>query len=368
MNHLPDFALGLWSLLLLLGSLHGWFLCLVLIFSFRRSQVVLGSMIFILSYNLFTSFLWQSGLIAYTPHLIATAMPTLFLIGPFYYWFFLSTLTPTQRISWTHFVPAFVCVVTIIPFYAESLAFKIDYIYSKDPSVVNLPPTRAIYFGIFYLQLAFYWTLSLRLLNHPSTVPDGRKNKRFKRLSGWLKGFHYAFGIFMLVYLGTFLTLTFTPLKSGGIRYAAQFSLALLVHAIGYFTLKESTLIRDYNPTKPEQEESDNRLEVKRKILDLMNREKPFLNRDLTLSEFSRILRVSPAIVSTVVNQEFHSNFSEFVNKYRVKEAIKLLKDKRYNHFKVEAIGQEVGFKNKVNFNRVVKRYSGKTPSDFRSL
>jgi len=369
MNFLPDLILDLWSGLLLLGSLHGWFLCLVLILTFRgynTPRVILASLIFVLSYYLFNSFLWRAGLIVHFPHLLATATPVLFLAGPLYYWFFNSTLAQKNKISWIHFAPALICLLTIIPFYAKGLAFKLEYIHSKDLSVVSLPPTRAIYYGFLYLQLFFYWVLSLRLLYQPLIDPDGRKTKRFKSVRNWLNGFHYAFGIFMVIYLGSYLILTLTQFNYGEILYVAQLSLALLVHAIGYFTLKESTLFRDYHPKKLEVKKSGNEQEIKQKILDLMTGEKPFLNQDLTLPEFSRMLFLSPVIVSRVINQEFQSNFSDFVNKYRVEEAKKLLMDQRYNHYKVEAIGQEAGFNNKVNFNRVFKKCTGMSPSKLK--
>ncbi len=360
----PDINMGLWSLLLLLGALHGWFLCLVLFLYLRRSQIILGALIFIFSYSLFSSFLWQSGWISMFPHLVATDMPLLFLIGPLYFWFFSRNLTRNRSINWIHFTPAILCLATIIPFYMGSHGVKLDYIESKDPSLVQLPATRAIYFGLLFLQLAYYWILSGRLLQIKTKVRDGRKNKGVRSISNWLRGFHYAFGLFLTVFLGTYLVLTVTPWNYNEIRYASQFSLALLVHAVAYLTLKQS-IFRGL-PSATNELVAKNRAELKQKILERMSLDKPFLKRDLTLSEFAKDLSLSPTTVSTIINQEFQSNFSEFINSYRVKEAVRLLQDKRYNHFKVEAIGHEVGFKNKVSFNRVIKKHYGKTPSQLR--
>ena len=97
-----------------------------------------------------------------------------------------------------------------------------------------------------------------------------------------------------------------------------------------------------------------------------MTNNKPYLDQQLTLNSFAEQLNSSPSAVSSIINHEFHSSFSDFVNRYRVEEAKRLLRHSGYQHFKVEAIGLEAGFKNKVNFNRVFKKFTGTTPSQLR--
>ena len=106
---------------------------------------------------------------------------------------------------------------------------------------------------------------------------------------------------------------------------------------------------------------------LKFKIPEMMEEDKPFLDPDLTLARFSAALKASPAAVSGIINREFHCNFSDYVNQYRVNEAKKLLKDPSYQHYKLEAIGTEAGFSNKVSFNRVFKKHTGSTPSQLKA-
>ena len=359
MNQLPHLTFDLWSVLLLLGCLHGCFLSLVLMVHRQRSRLILAALILVFSYSLWTAFLWQSELMIYLPHLVATSMPLLFLIGPLYYWFFRAILKKKQQLAWWHFAPAIICVFTILPFCLQPLESKINYILSRDVAVVDLPATRAIYFGLLLIQLALYW-ISVNRLKFPSSRTDGRKNLKSIPLGNWLKIFHYSFGVFMLIFLATYLLLTITPWNYGEIRYGAQLSLALMVHVIGYYTLKNSSTI-SYLKDSESYGLWDKRLKIT--IPETMEQDKPYLDPELTLARFSANLKVSPAAVSGIINQEFDCNFSDYINGYRVREALRLLQDPSFQHYKLEAIGLEAGFSNKVSFNRAFKKHTGTTPS-----
>ena len=60
-------------------------------------------------------------------------------------------------------------------------------------------------------------------------------------------------------------------------------------------------------------------------------------------------------------------NFFELINKYRVEEAMQLLKNNN-GDFNIIDIAYEVGYNNKVTFNKSFKRVSNLTPSQFAKL
>ena len=107
--------------------------------------------------------------------------------------------------------------------------------------------------------------------------------------------------------------------------------------------------------------------EYKKQILVFMHEEKPFLNPDLNQTEFASKIGLSSHHFSEVLHFGFEQNFYNFINSYRVLEAQKLIKDKEYSDAKLIAIAFDSGFKSKTSFNRVFKKYSGKTPSEFRA-
>ena len=106
---------------------------------------------------------------------------------------------------------------------------------------------------------------------------------------------------------------------------------------------------------------------IGRRLLLLMDREKPFMNENLNLAELASRLAVPRAHVSQVINANLESNFPEFLNEYRVREAIRLLKDPASSHLTIEAIGYEVGFRSRSGFYSAFKRITGETPTQTRT-
>ncbi|MDO8898280.1 MAG: helix-turn-helix domain-containing protein, partial [Bacteroidales bacterium] len=56
----------------------------------------------------------------------------------------------------------------------------------------------------------------------------------------------------------------------------------------------------------------------------------------------------------------------EFVNEYRVNEVKKMLADPKYTHYSLLGIAFECGFSSKSTFNSVFKKFTRKTPSEYR--
>lgn len=97
-----------------------------------------------------------------------------------------------------------------------------------------------------------------------------------------------------------------------------------------------------------------------------MEIEKLFLNSRLNLEEFSRRVQIPTRQVSTIINRHFNQNFHEFVNKHRVEEAQRILRDKNTGQQNVMDIASAVGFNSKPAFNRFFKKFTGMTPTQYR--
>ncbi len=59
-------------------------------------------------------------------------------------------------------------------------------------------------------------------------------------------------------------------------------------------------------------------------------------------------------------------NYTSFVNKFRIEEAMALLVDKRYQELNMEEISDMVGFANRQSFYASFYRINGVTPRDYR--
>ena len=100
------------------------------------------------------------------------------------------------------------------------------------------------------------------------------------------------------------------------------------------------------------------------KLLALMAEEQPWLEPELTLTEVAKRLRITPGLLSKVINSGCGQNFNDFVNAYRVREAQRLLADPRFAHYSLVGVALESGFNSRSTFNRVFKRVVGQAPSE----
>jgi AraC-like DNA-binding protein len=92
-----------------------------------------------------------------------------------------------------------------------------------------------------------------------------------------------------------------------------------------------------------------------------------FLYRDSTMNveKIAQRMKINRTYLSRAINRCTGSNFSSFINEYRIKEAILLMSDnpKKYS---LEGLGYEVGFNDRKTFYTAFKKQTGLSPSDFR--
>lgn len=105
---------------------------------------------------------------------------------------------------------------------------------------------------------------------------------------------------------------------------------------------------------------------LKAQLLAYMEAENPYLNVQLTIFDIAKALDVNNKYVSQVINQDLGINFIGFINQYRVEAAKKLLVDPEMSNFTIEGLAGEAGFKSKSTFNIAFKKFTGKTPSQYR--
>lgn len=99
-------------------------------------------------------------------------------------------------------------------------------------------------------------------------------------------------------------------------------------------------------------------------IEDLMQREKVYTDPALSVERMAKMMNVSPRTLSSVINGHYHCNFGEFINRFRLNEAKRLLLEKQQST--ILDIMYASGFNSKATFNGVFKRVEGQTPTEFR--
>ena len=90
--------------------------------------------------------------------------------------------------------------------------------------------------------------------------------------------------------------------------------------------------------------------ELKEKILEVVLFQKKYKDKNYSAKNLAEDLGTNTRYISAVVNVRFHMNYTSFVNKYRIEEAMALLTDRRYQNLNMEEISDMVGFSNRESF------------------
>lgn len=101
----------------------------------------------------------------------------------------------------------------------------------------------------------------------------------------------------------------------------------------------------------------DSRLEKAMRI------EKIYLQEDLTLTSLSDRLDIKPYQLSEFLSQRKKTNFSRFVNSFRVAEAVRILEKEEGAN--ILAVAYRSGFNSKATFNLAFKSIQGVSPREF---
>lgn len=194
----------------------------------------------------------------------------------------------------------------------------------------------------------------------------------------------------------------FSPTEPGWLSiltygFLASWSLSLLVHVVAEFSnpsIADTFGITDnyvgfilinalftYSvvyahqllATKPEaietlKEKVDEKVssDAIQKVQTGMEVQKLYLKHNLNIEEFSKRIDLPIKDVSAVINKHYGTNFFEFMNKYRVEEAKRLLLDKNCAEMTVLDILLQAGFNSKSAFHRFFNRLVGVSPTEFR--
>lgn len=104
-------------------------------------------------------------------------------------------------------------------------------------------------------------------------------------------------------------------------------------------------------------------IELKDNLMRLFEVEKLYRRNDINLDLVAQKLDTTRHNASQIINEHFKVSFHEFVNNHRIKEAKALLKNNRT--LNIIDIAYEVGYNNKVTFNKAFKKETQLTPTQY---
>ena len=106
--------------------------------------------------------------------------------------------------------------------------------------------------------------------------------------------------------------------------------------------------------------------DLKEKILEVILIQKKYKDKNYSAKQLAADRGTNTRYISAVVNVRFHMNYTSFVNKFRIEEAMAMLVDRRYVDLNMEDISDMVGFTNRQSFYASFYKINGVTPREYK--
>ena len=140
------------------------------------------------------------------------------------------------------------------------------------------------------------------------------------------------------------------------------------------FTIFIAETMAKYNLTEKKQKTPLYRSMLKMETIDdiyqqIMAKfivEKKYRDCNYSAKKMAEELNTNVRYISAVINLRYQDNYSQMVNEFRIKEAMYMLKDRRYLKMTIEDIAMAVGYQNRQCFYVAFYKRVGITPREYR--
>ena len=301
-------------------------------------------------------------------------------IAPLIY-FYVKAITTSnftfKKKDFIHFIPA----ITLILY-----RFSIYFYDSLQPGFndtqngilklsVDEPIVLPLLVFVSFAQMLLYLAFTFQLFYNYRKRIKAYFSNTYKLELNWILSFLIAFtALFLYSSLQDIIGSLIIELNYEQ-RWWLNIFMAIVVLFVGikgYFTdtTKLNKLSFSFSPNpesipQVKKEEEKVSAEDIEKLKSYMELEKPYLNPDLNLSDLSDELQINRAELSKIINSGFNKNFNDFINEYRVNTFKEKLNLGEHKQLSLLGIAYDCGFNSKATFNRVFKKITQISPTEF---
>jgi len=372
--------------ILLIGVFEGLFLAMLL---FTKKRKTISDKILSLFFIVFSLNIGLSYIDAYNrnhgflyPIFIFTAAPFLLLHGPLL-WLYIKSLTD----QFFKLKPVY--LLNLIPFAAMVIHHTVAFYILPASEKIQIVQTESfkhdLAYYVFVLSIAvspvIYFYFALRSINRYKLKIESYYSQKTGIDLKWLKVIVGSWLFMQLIVNAFFIADLFVPVASFGVMQFFSFVTgAIYVVFIGFYGLKQENVFLTHTIQINLEKEAGNQLknnyekpvtaaenEFIKQLLNHMSEHKPYLEPEITLKILSTQLKVSAEFLSEIINTDFNKNFFDFINYYRIEEFKSQIKNEKNKKLTIIGIAYDCGFNSKATFNRVFKRSTGLTPSEYIS-
>ncbi len=357
-----------YDLIIIPGIIQGIFLAFFLLRNNRTNQNATKILIWILfmaAFMLIGRMFWLRYPSEWPIQMSLIADTTIFIFGPLFYFYIRRLLfqsTTNQKIPSFHFIPA-----------AFHLVKSLYYLTMPQNEFLKfLWETRYIDYrlteGVAILLNFIYWILGYRMIR----AYIRNEKDQVSNLQGavaFLKYFHLTVILLLVFWSVSFISSTWLSQPLRVINYdSVWIVISLFTYVVGYYSLKQPQL---FQMSKEQVRKTSARMSQKEvdlltnKLTQLMASEKPYLNRDLTLSDLAAKLETSQNNISWLLNEVHGKNFYDYINQFRINEFKLKVSNKEHIKKTIYALALEVGFNSKSTFNKYFQAEVNDAPSSY---
>ena len=181
--------------------------------------------------------------------------------------------------------------------------------------------------------------------------------------SRWL----VAVALFMMTIWATyaaFVTIrTRLPLDEAVAFNAEAVLVSLALYALLFVELRHGLIARVHQSRQKNTAGVD--AGAQRRLEQLMEEQQVYLDPSLTLPSLAKMLKLSPQHLSRILNANLGVGFNDYINRFRIQEACRLLAKPDASGKKVGSMAFECGFNSSSVFYAAFKKFTGKTPTEY---
>ena len=276
-----------------------------------------------------------------------------------------------------HLLPYLISNFILLPrFYLVDAASKMDFIINRQ-SMIEIPFNHVL----FHIQIVVYLIAIFKLLKKAKKLYLENNAGASINSYNWLFQFTSVLSVlYLIVVFKNIFKFSHYPYISEWIKIGILVFNLFIICWYLYKALNHPDLFRNINsklklvsdivleekknePAAVKEKEYNAALS---KLEQYMVEEKPFLNPSLTIQDVSAAIEIPVRDLSLLINHKLEQHFYDFVNTYRIENAMDILKDGTKSKVTILEILYEVGFNSKSSFNTAFKKHTGNTPTSYR--
>lgn len=314
-------------------------------------------------------------LLKFQAFLLPLGLSIPYVLGPLLYFYIKLTYQPKLVLGkafWRHFIP-FIVIFGLLSIPLGWWFYHSPQAVAQYPAIATIPVVGMLVMSYYFYRCTLLLKRFRALIKH-SYASLAKVDLRWLRV--WVKGLI----LFTVFDISTGIIAATLPQVSA-IVYLNALYLVGLIWYIGYFGLQQtqvflsevSTLdaptqaqnLTKPTPPKPKINDQASR-QLQQRLHELVIQEELYKDEEVSLYKIAQKMGLSDKRLSELINQDMGTNFYEYINGFRIATFKQKVQNGDAQQFTLLALAYESGFNSKASFNRIFKKQTGLTPSQFK--